>query len=49
LYTGETESKIKNVADIGYNGREFCCLDVGEYDRAISDFEELIELNTPWW
>ena len=49
MYAGKTGSKIKNVAVSGYNGRGFCYLDLGEYDREISDFEKLIELNTPWW
>ena len=45
MYTDKTGSKIKNVAVSGYNGREFCCLDFGEYDRTILDFEKVTKLN----
>ena len=47
LYTRKTGSKIMEVAASGYNGRGLCCLDIGEYDRAISNFEKVIALNAP--
>ncbi|OPX38128.1 MAG: hypothetical protein B1H11_04995, partial [Desulfobacteraceae bacterium 4484_190.1] len=48
LYAGKTGSKIKRLAISGYTGRGLCYLDLKEYDRAISDFEKIIELNTPY-
>jgi len=48
LYTGKTGSKIEKVAVSGYSGRGLCYLDIEEYDRAISDFEKVIALNTPF-
>jgi len=48
LYADKTGSKIKRLAISGYTGRGLCYLDIKEYDRAISDFEKVIELNTPY-
>lgn len=48
LYADKTGSKIKRLAISGYTGRGLCYLDIKEYDRAISDFEKVIGLNTPY-
>lgn len=48
LYADKTGSKIKRVAAGGYTGRGLCWLDLEGYDRAITDFEEALALNTPF-